>query len=138
MTTQQIPDPKQTMDFLQQGGSFALLCLLILGAAIAGWFAGRALFRLLREFLGKQITQLESQTKLLDLIHSEQKTTREHAEAATKMVAPWGSPDWLRSRIDTLEKRADEIKGAISDLRVELVKALTARAAPSGTGPAGG
>ncbi len=114
---QQIPDPKATGDFLLQGGAFALLSLLICGSCIAGWRGAKALYALLREFLGKTSTQLETQTALLGQIHGEQKTARERSEETADMLGQWRSPEWLVKRLDTLETRLEGIKDQIGRLR---------------------
>ena len=126
-----IPDPKQTMDFLQQGGAFALLCVLLCVGLVFGFFGGRALFRLLREFLGKQFGQLEAQTKLLGEIHAEQKSARHSAQATAASVAAWGTPEWLREKLATLERQQSDLKTQIAAVHVDIAKAL-ARQAPAG------
>lgn len=120
--TKALPSPQQTIEFLEKGGSFALLCVLVIGFGIVVFFGGRAMFSLLREFLGKLNAQLEAQTKLLTDLHSEAKAQREAAEATSAIVIPWGSPEWLRSHLTLLERRSDEIKLAISEMRLELAR----------------
>ncbi len=129
-----LPAPKETLDFLLQGGAFALLCVMVIAGGVVLWFGGRALFRLLREFLGKQIVQLESQTKLLGEIHDEQKSARMTLAATAAASIAWGSPEWLKERISGLETRAEEIKKAIGQLRVELAQSSTTRTALPGPG----
>jgi hypothetical protein len=122
LNPQQMPDAKATGDFLLQGGAFALLCVLLLLACVAAWLAGRALFSLLREFLSTTRDQIETQTKLLGEIHGEQRSARERAEAAADQLSPWGTPEWLLKRLDTLDRRADEIRDQVSNLRISLAK----------------
>src|SRR5690349_4345854 len=127
-----VPDPKQTMDFLLQGGAFALLCVIVIVGLIILWFGGRALFRLLREHLGTSSTQLRAQTTLLELIHADQKAMRISTESTAATVNPWGSPEWLKERLHTLERKADDIKAQISDVRVALASLTAVRVAPQG------
>lgn len=119
---QQIPDAKTTGDFLLQGGAFALLCVIILCGLVALWFGGKALFNLLREFLTATNLQLAAQVKLLGEIHEEQRQARVSLDATAEACAAWGSPDWLNRRLDLLEKRAEEIKDQVSQLRIAVAK----------------
>lgn len=123
MTLQQLPDPKATSDFLLQGGAFALLSLLIIGACVAGWRGARALYALLKEFLGKTSTQLETQTALLGQIHGEQRVARERSEEAADQLSQWRSPEWLVKRLDTIDTRLDGLKDQIARLREVLAGA---------------
>jgi hypothetical protein len=118
----QVPDSKDAMDFLQKGGAFALLCVVVIAGGVGLAFAGRALFKLLREFLTKLLAQLETQTQTLSELASDTKGLREGQEATAASVNPWGSPEWLKARLDQLERRADEIKSAIHEVRLDLAK----------------
>ena len=124
-----LPKAGEAFGFLERGGSFALLSILVLGGGIVMFFGGRAFFRLLKDFLGELLGQqkgqtklLETQTKLLTDLHSEAKVQRESSQATARLVEPWGSPEWLRERIKGLEARSDEIKAAIAELRLDVAK----------------
>lgn len=118
----QMPDAKDAMDFLQKGGAFALLCVVVVAGGVGMLLAGRALFKLLREFLGKLLTQLETQTQTLRELAHDTKGLRLGTEATAATVNPWGSPEWLKARLDQLDRRADEIKNAINEVRIDLAR----------------
>lgn len=109
----QAPDPNKVIDFLSSGGVFALLCVIVIGGGFAAFFFGRALFSLLREFLTKTTSLLETQT-------SETKMLRVHMEATSEVVNPWGNPEWLQKRLDVLDHRAEAIQKEVAALRLQV------------------
>lgn len=121
------PNPKDTMDFLQQGGSFALLCVLVVGGGVAMGFAGRAMFKLLREFLGTMTQQLEALgkgqttgTDVLIQMKTELGMLRTKSEDVAAVTGEWGSPTWLQERLTQLETHCEGIKAQISELRIQI------------------
>ena len=109
----QIPSPSDTMEFLERGGAFALLAILVLAGGVGMWVAGRALFRLLREFLGATTKQLEAQTKILGDLHATAEKQAEAIAVTSATISPWGSPEWLRDRLDRVDNELREIRDAL-------------------------
>lgn len=94
------PLPPETIDFLLEGRSFALLCVVLLlgmsGLGTALW----AFYRLLRDFLRGSVEQHEAQTEILAKHHTELRLIRKAQE-------------------DLLES-TERLRGDVADARVHI------------------